>query len=721
MNSIPGPILRAIESLNLPAMPQILLRFLEEAGSERASMDTLAQIVMHDPALSARILTVANSAAFKRGTEMRSIKQSLQALGTRMVRTIASCLVVQSAFGRLPGAGARDLAGFWRHSLFVAELSRATAVELGASEGEGEEAYLAGLLHDVGQLVLLGGLGKAYGALLAHSGTEAELVGQERPVLGTDHGAVGAWVVDQWQLPSLMADAILFHHLEPEKVATTDRLTRILWSAHVASQPAVPPEAAQAGGIDTLLGIDKARFETLREQAAQRVESLADALGVSGALDGQCLPQWVPDAGQASEDEAQGTGVEAHMQATASAMAALQPLQQTLFGIESDVDLLLSVCESVRILFGVHRLAFFVAQPGRAALSGTGIGGQPGLLQRLDISLQPGSSLCADAAVSGRVVSSFDAEPQVPVAPADQQIARALGSDGLMYVPMMGPQGALGVMVCGVSTVQHARLSKRQAWLQSFASLVGASLESWRRARERDLQIEAEVSGRFRLQERKVAHEAANPLAIIRNYLTIVDLKLPDSKVLGEEIAVLREEIDRVSAIVRQLSNEEVVAAPPNGPLDLNSLVEGMRSLYGESLFGAANVDLEITLASEPALARADRDSVKQILLNLWKNAAESVPAGGHVLTSTATQVNQNGASFTELKVSDNGPGLPAHVQQSLYQPLGTQGPAGRSGMGLSIVRALVGRLSGHITCHTRAGQGTSFTVLLPASEGADR
>ena len=290
-----------------------------------------------------------------------------------------------------------------------------------------------------------------------------------------------------------------------------------------------------------------------------------------------------------------------------------------------------------------------------------------------------------------------------------------------MYVPMMGPQGALGVMVCGVSTVQHARLSKRQAWLQSFASLVGASLESWRRARERDLQIEAEVSGRFRLQERKVAHEAANPLAIIRNYLTIVDLKLPDSKVLGEEIAVLREEIDRVSAIVRQLSNEEVVATPPNGPLDLNSLVEGMRSLYGESLFGAANVELEITLASEPALARADRDSVKQILLNLWKNAAESVPAGGHVLTSTATQVNQNGASFTELKVSDNGPGLPAHVQQSLYQPLGTQGPAGRSGMGLSIVRALVGRLSGHITCHTRAGQGTSFTVLLPASEGADR
>src|SRR5262245_54410811 len=170
-------------------MPQILLRFLDEAGSEQASMDTLAELVMRDPALSARVLTVANSAAFRRGGEMRSIRQSLGALGTRMVRTIASCLVVQNVFGRLPGAKAQDLAGFWRHSLFVAELARAAAHELGAADNECEEAYLAGLLHDVGQLVLLGGLGKAYGTLLTSSHSEAELVGNERPVLATDHSA----------------------------------------------------------------------------------------------------------------------------------------------------------------------------------------------------------------------------------------------------------------------------------------------------------------------------------------------------------------------------------------------------------------------------------------------------------------------------------------------------------------------------------------------------
>src|SRR3954468_9117822 len=94
VNGVPGPVLRAMESLEMPAMPQVLLRFFNAAGSETASSAALAELVLQDPALSARILTAANSAAFRRGAEMRSIKQSLMVLGTRMVRTIASCLLV---------------------------------------------------------------------------------------------------------------------------------------------------------------------------------------------------------------------------------------------------------------------------------------------------------------------------------------------------------------------------------------------------------------------------------------------------------------------------------------------------------------------------------------------------------------------------------------------------------------------------------------------------
>jgi nitrogen-specific signal transduction histidine kinase len=282
---------------------------------------------------------------------------------------------------------------------------------------------------------------------------------------------------------------------------------------------------------------------------------------------------------------------------------------------------------------------------------------------------------------------------------------------------MVGPRGLMGVMVCGVSTVQHARLRKRQAWLQSFATLVAAGMETWRHARERDARAETDAAERYRLQGQKLAHEAANPLGIIRNYLTIVDLKLPESKALGQEIAILREEIDRVSNIIRQLSEDAVPPAPSGGALDVNTLLDGMRALYSESLFGARGVTLEVELAAEPALARADRDSVKQIVFNLWKNAAEAVPSGSRVVTSVAAQVNQNGRSYTEVRVSDSGPGLPAEVMQQLYTPLDPKRQPGRSGLGLSIVRSLVDKLDGQITCRSRAGHGTSFAVLLPESE----
>ncbi len=714
MQSIPGPVLKAIETLDLPAMPQVLLRFHEEAGSDSASMDALAQLVMSDPTLSARILTVANSPAYRRGSgPMRTIKQSLIALGTRMVRTIAACLVVQSVFGRLPGARAQDLNGFWRHSLRVAELARALAGETGAIDGE--EAYLAGLLHDVGQLMLLSGLGERYQALLARSGIEARLVGVEQPELATDHCAVAAWLVDQWQLPSLMADSILFHHEDAQRIASADLLTRVLWSAHVGSllDPGQADAATVAAEAATMVGVDEHRWGQLLAEAGQRVDALAGALGVGDATLAHTLPL-APGAAPAGPAP---DSVEGRLESAVSTMAALQPLQRNLFDLESDAELLVAAREAVRILFGVSRLAFFLAQPGRDALAGHGIGGQPSVLQRIEIALRPGHGLCAEAAISGQVRSSYDASAPPEPTLTDLQIARALGADGLLCVPMATGQGLVGVMVCGLTALQDARMRKRLDWLRGFAALTASSLEAWRRIRERDDQIEAEVAGRFRLQGRKVAHEAANPLGIIKNYLRIVDRKLPDASPLGEELAVLHEEIDRVSKIVRQLN--EPAAAIPTGLLDVNGLIEGMRALYGESMFGAAGIALALELTPEVTLARADRDSVKQILFNLWKNAADAAPAGSRVVTSTAARIEQDGRRHAEIRVSDTGPGLPSEVMQSLYRPLEAGRRPGHAGLGLSIVGSLVERLGGRISCHSLPDQGTTFVISLPAD--ADR
>jgi nitrogen-specific signal transduction histidine kinase len=143
-----------------------------------------------------------------------------------------------------------------------------------------------------------------------------------------------------------------------------------------------------------------------------------------------------------------------------------------------------------------------------------------------------------------------------------------------------------------------------------------------------------------------------------------------------------------------------------------------MLSLYGTSLFTSCGVSIIKTLDPTLPPVSGDRDSVKQILLNIWKNAAEVMQAGGHIGITTAPTVVKNSRNFVEIVLSDSGPGLPKDVQDNLFKPLEQYRRPGHSGIGLSIVATLVKNLKGHITCQSVPGLGTTFTILLPHRNG---
>ena len=713
MPTLPSPTLEALESLELPTPPGAALAFLQTLAREDASMDELAELVRREPALAARILNVANSAAFHASGELRSLKQILQVLGVRTLHSIAASIAVREAFSAPPGTRAGDFDGFWRHSLMVAELAQAVAYETGLASPE--EAYLAGLLHDVGELLLLGGLRANYGKLLTDAaGAEMTLVALEQAALQTDHAAVGAWLVERWRLPSFTADALLFHHHSLEEVALADPLTRVLWAAHACDALAAhaAPDAAGFESAGLLVGLPAMLLARLVGKAQADVATLASALGVKAAAGQSPLPLWrvlPPQSPDAPRDK---------LRDTVSAMASLQPLQHELAAADSEPQLLNAARESARILFGVRDVVFLLRTDAQAALSALALPGQPPQLQRLQVSLQAtATGACSRAALTGRTCSTFEAGPAGPLAINDLQLARALGSEGLLCVPMAAGGVVLGVMACPVGRLQAERLEQRLALLGSFASLLAGHLQRWRTLRERDRELEAATADRLRQLERQVIHEVSNPLGIIKNYLTLVRRKLPDGVQLGEELQVLHEEIERVGRIVRQLGEpppEPAVGSNEAGTLDLNEALQSLRALYAETLFESAGIELVLELQQPLAPTRADRDSLRQILLNLWKNAAEALPAGARMTTSTADHIHRDGRLFTQLCVADNGPGLPGDVMVSLFQPLGGTRRAGRSGLGLSIVHRLVARLGGHIACQSLPGRGTRFFILLP-------
>lgn len=704
--ALPESIVAAIESTPIPPLPQALLRLLEAVEDDDVSIKTLSEVIGHDPVLASRVLTAANSAAFRRGKGIIRIEDCVTVLGTRIVRTIATCLAVQHAFDPLPRGLKADLAEFWRHALLVAETARVLAVE--ARSPRMDEAYLAGLLHDLGELMLLVGLPE-YAGLLAICPDEATLSGLEQKLLGTDHAAVGAWLADQWNLDSLLADAILFHHRTDAEIASADGLSRLLWVAHAwIATGELPPNT------EAMVGIAAENLVAPLTQAGERVQKIAAALGLSEAQEeGKARPPFPTVTVSAARMDG-NVGALSTLDSAVRDLALTQPLQSALFALESDAEILSSLRESVRVLFGLGRLAFFQFDPVSATFRGADDGTQPALLRQLVIPLEPTSSLVALSAKRGEPCTSFEETNSAPTSLADIQLLRGLGAERLICVPMRTSKRIVGVMAFGLSQAQFARMGKRITWLASFGRLAAKTIEAWRESNEQQTQIEAAVVGRFERQAHRVVHEAGNPLGIIRTYLTLLGRKLPDGSPLHEDLTIIGEEIDRVTRIVEGLGETPTEASDA----DLNTLVREMISFYDSALFAPRGIAVEQSLATGPAHFVGDRDAVKQILLNLCKNAAEAMRQGGRLTIGTAPSVFEGGRHYAELRVADTGPGLAVDVLQRLEEGAQEQ-PAGRRGIGLSVVTALVRRLDGKLICKTLPGEGTIFSVLIPAAATA--
>lgn len=712
MPRLPEPILQAIESGRVPSPPQLLLRLLQIVDDDQTTMGDLASLVGQDPGLATRVLSIANSPALRRGSELRSLESCLIALGTRLVRSIATCLSIQNLFERRSGIAQADIAGFWVHSLIVAELSRSLAVSAGHPHPD--EAYLAGLLHDVGQLILLSALGDPYARLLATTPDEDALQGLESAHFGVHHGEIGTWLTEQWHLDSSFADGILFHHAQPQQIITAAPLPQIVWLAHaIAAKNEIAPELTvfhqqmsnQATGSE---------LASLRQQAERQTRQIAEALGFHPPEQICALHVW-KNLPVATPQPLPESAAESELSAMIGGMALLQPLQQDLFALESDAEVLLSLKESARILFDLNRLAFLLYNPSTGKLSGAAIGDQPALFRQVTLPLEAERSLVSAAAILKKIQASFDPEAMPQGSLIDIQFARALGSSGLLCIPMIGRNRVTGVMICGLSQAQYSRLARRLPWLLNFGRIAAISLDSLQEAKDYRQQAEQEASSRFTRQARRVIHEAGNPLGIIKSYLRILDRKLPEEAGVRQELEVLNEEIDRVASIVGRMS--EIPSEPPSASgLDVGELVNELLLLYGDALFQSRGIRIEAPQPAQALRVECERDSLKQILLNLWKNASEALVAGQQFKISLTDHVVHDGTAYVQVRMDDNGPGMSDAAMRSIHHPAETSG-SGPRGMGLAIVGTLARRQRIPITCRSKPGKGTSIALLLPKLE----
>ncbi|AXS79088.1 HDOD domain-containing protein [Dechloromonas sp. HYN0024] len=705
MKRIPQTVQDSIEGGHLPSPPEMLLRLMNTVDDDQATTGDLAKIVEQDPGLASRILSVANSPALRLGRELKTLEACLVALGTRLVRSLATCLSIQRLFDRNPKLNTATVADFWSHSLLVGELARSVA-EL-VEYPHPDETYLAGLLHDIGELILLTALGDPYRRYLKNSAEDTKLQAEEIQLFGTTHAEVGGWLIDQWGLDTQVADAVAFHHASAVQILTATSLPQIIWIAQAMS--ATDDNSPEIGMVlnHCSLKLEISALLDAKERSIQRTRQIAEALGIkvsdefpkrSSAIAATNAP-FTPPSSEAEEDIATMVG----------GMALLQPLQQDLFQLGSDTEVLLALRESARILFELPKVAILLANDKGDVLSGDKVGAQPEIFRQLSIPMISGRALAAAAVIGRQVRTTFD-QTESPTL-LDLQLARALSADGLLCIPMLARSRTVGVMICGLSEKQYGRLQRRIPWLANFGKIAAISLDALTEANKHRQQVEEELAHQFTRQARQIVHEAGNPLGIIKSYLKILERKLPEDGV-REELTVLTEEIDRVANIVGHMTHALKRSAEAT-TIDLVSVLNDFLLLYADPLFNSRGIRIETALPQIELPVQINRDNLKQIVLNLWKNASEALVAGKTIKISVSDNIIHDGASYVQLRVDDNGPGMPEETIQSIYHPKPMVYTSQR-GLGLSVVGLLSKQEGILITCRSQIGAGTSIALLIP-------
>lgn len=214
----------------IPSLPMNYQEILQELKSPEPSLRTVGEIIAKDVAMTAKVLQLVNSAFFGIPRRVTSPMQAVTLLGLQTVNGLVLSVGVFSQFDQQLTLFSMD--DLIDHSLQVASQAKRIAARQGKDETLCNDAFVAGVLHDIGKLVLATSFPKQYGqAVAAAQEWGYSLSAVERETFGADHADVGAYILSLWGLPTALIEAVAFHH-DPKKSLAADFTP--LTAVHVA-------------------------------------------------------------------------------------------------------------------------------------------------------------------------------------------------------------------------------------------------------------------------------------------------------------------------------------------------------------------------------------------------------------------------------------------------------------------------------------------------------
>ncbi len=699
----------SIEKLNLGRFlhrPQVLLRLIEACHQVDVSFEDLAEIIQQDVGLTAKITAVGNSPAYAQWNESKDFNRLLVVLGLDNIKTIAINAAVHQFFSRFDVKTGSSLGGIWYKSLWCAHAAKSLA-KLTSYEFP-DEAYLAGLLHKLGQLVFLNNQPEAYNELLLKQHSDLILTGLEKELFGVAYHEVSSILVQEWDIESFISDALLYQNEPADRLLEAPRLVRLTNFTHKLSDPCIDMDMLYAEA-DLLFGLTPSVVDALKKDIEQQVQKAADGLGIridkadTGAINVQV--------------ETESVRLELAKRVREFALLGGVNLEP---GSEADLQAFLqSVLAELNILFEMDRSILFLADADNKHLKGIASRAVNNVqIAEFNIPIKPDRSLVSQALIDASIQGPFKPQDNNPTSLVDQQLSRTLDRENILCIPLIAGTDRIGVIVVGLRSSSPENLQQVMEFLPLFSATAAQSIYASRLINANTEEKLENARQWHKREARSIIHEINNPLGIINNYLHVLSAKFQGDATIADHLKIIKEEIQRVGDIALRMHDIGDPHHIASFSVDINEVISDLTEIFQASYFKTHNITEHVELDKKLPAILISRASLKQVITNLVKNAVEAMPDGGELWLQTRDHINIGGREYIELSIADSGPGIPPEIMGKLFNPLESTKGSSHSGLGLTIVKNLIDELKGSISCRGRSGGGTEFLIHLPRRLG---
>ena len=444
-----------IDPLNLPSPTTLLAKSLKLQAQGELSEKALLKIYSCDPALMVRAMQLFCNHKGIDSNRVTKIDQIVEELG---LEVLSNLIISTSMRKALSDATIHDtfcVNKFWYHSYKSALLAELIAKTIDYAHPE--EAFLAGLIHDIGRLALQTDYPGGYKQFPATFHHEEILIETETRIFARTHAKIGATSLTAWNFNNYIVDAARYHCESEARIKTGFDLVKIIFLACRMTQPVQRDTEELFRLGDSLFSLSPAQLLGCVETADQEISQIADHFDIP-------LAEIVKENKDIETDT--------HFKREAVNYSILQSALPTSAPVQNLPQVIRQIHNGLDILFGVKPTICLMVNSNESSLQAVGY---PDcfawkILSDITLSLQSEKSLIVESFTTNTIKTSLDHETDSLQSLADEQIIRILDSHGLVCVPMTSQGVTWGVIVFGIQKEEYSNVQNTFSRLETFGS-----------------------------------------------------------------------------------------------------------------------------------------------------------------------------------------------------------------------------------------------------------